>query len=512
MPTTTPRRAWIGLAVLALPTLLLSLDMSVLYLALPSISADLHLSPSQQLWAMDVYGFFIAGFLVTMGTLGDRIGRRRLLMIGGAAFATASVVAAFAPNATMLIAARAVLGIAGATLMPSTLALISTMFPDPARRATAIAIWMSCFMGGMTVGPLAGGLLLQAFWWGAAFLLGVPVMLVLLLAGPRLLPEARDESAGRLDLASVGLSLGAVLPVVYGLKELATAGPAPLAFAALAVGLLVGTAFVRRQLRLDDPLLDLRLFRRRALTGALGVNLGVGVIMAGTFLLLTRWLQLVAGLSVLRAGLVLVPLQVAMMAATLSVPRLATRVRPARVMAGGLLLGALGLVAISQVAASSPVVLVVGGLLLASVGIAAPTALGTDLVVGSVPTAKAGSAGALSETSGEFGVALGVAVLGSLGSLVYRTTLDVPAGTPAADAETARGGLESAVGLTSPGLADAARAAFSAGLGTAAAVGAVVLVGLAAVALTALRDVPVLGSKPPEPADATESSPALVGA
>ena len=301
-PATTGRRAWIGLAVLALPTLLLSLDMSVLYLALPALSADLGLGPTAQLWAMDVYGFMIAGFLVTMGTLGDRIGRRRLLLIGAAAFGVASVIAAFSNGPAMLIASRALLGVAGATLMPSTLGLIRTMFPDPRARGTAIAIWMSCFMGGMTIGPLIGGVLLEAFWWGAAFLMGVPVMALLLVLGPVLLPESRDTGAGRLDLVSVALSLGAVLAVVHGLKSLAATGPEPGALASLVVGLAVGALFVRRQLRLDDPLLDLRLFRHRAPAGVLAIGLGGGVVMAGTFLLLTLYLQLVAGLSVLTVG------------------------------------------------------------------------------------------------------------------------------------------------------------------------------------------------------------------
>jgi len=505
---TTPRRAWVGLAVLALPTLLLSLDMSVLYLALPAMTADLDLSPSQQLWAMDVYGFLIAGFLVTMGTLGDRIGRRRLLLIGGAAFAAASVVAAFAPNAGLLIAARALLGVAGATLMPSTLALISTMFTDPRARATAISIWMTCFMGGMTIGPLAGGLLLETFWWGAAFLLGVPVMAVLLVAGPLLLPETRDESAGRLDLASVGLSLGAVLPVVYGLKDLAAHGPGLVALAALAVGLAVGAVFVRRQLRLDDPLLDLRLFRRRALAGALGVNLGGGVVMAGTFLLLTQWLQLVAGLSVFWAGLVLVPLQFAMALATLSAPWLASRFRPATVMVGGLVLGAGGLAGLVGIGVGTPVALVIGGFLFASMGVAMPAALGTDLVVGSVPTEKAGSAGALSETSGELGIALGVATLGSLAALVHRSALVVPPGTPAPAADAAGRGIAEASTTGLPALVDAARSAFSTALGVAGGVGAVVFLALAGLAWATLRRVPPLGTvehgdrATPEPAGA----------
>jgi MFS transporter, DHA2 family, multidrug resistance protein len=493
-PATTGRRAWIGLAVLALPTLLLSLDMSVLYLALPALSADLGLGPTAQLWAMDVYGFMIAGFLVTMGTLGDRIGRRRLLLIGAAAFGVASVIAAFSNGPAMLIATRALLGVAGATLMPSTLGLIRTMFPDPRARGTAIAIWMSCFMGGMTIGPLIGGVLLEAFWWGAAFLMGVPVMALLLVLGPVLLPESRDTGAGRLDLVSVALSLGAVLAVVHGLKSLAATGPELGALTSLVVGLGVGALFVRRQLRLADPLLDLRLFRHRAPAGVLAIGLGGGVVMAGTFLLLTLYLQLVADLSVLTVGLVLAPLQAAMVVASLLAPRLAQSIRPARVMAGGLLIGAVGLAVVGLLGAGEGggTLVLLGGFLLASVGIALPTALGTDLLVGSVPEEKAGSAGALSETSGELGIALGVATLGSLATAVYRDDLVVPPGTPAPLAEAARTGITEAIAAgPTPELFDAVATAFTAGLGWAATGGALVFAGLAGLALVAFRQVPV---------------------
>jgi MFS transporter, DHA2 family, multidrug resistance protein len=246
--------------------LLLSLDISVLYLALPQITADLHVSATQQLWVMDIYGFLIAGFLITMGTLGDRIGRRRLLMIGASAFGVASVLAAYSVNAEMLIATRALLGIAGATLMPSTLALITNMFRDEHQRGVAIAVWMCCFMGGMTIGPLIGGTLLENFWWGSAFLLGVPVMALLLGSAPLLLPEFRDPDAGRLDLTSVALSLATILPVIYGIKEFARQGWSPTNAAAVIVGLAFGFGFVRRQRRLPNPLLDLGLFRRGAFT------------------------------------------------------------------------------------------------------------------------------------------------------------------------------------------------------------------------------------------------------
>src|SRR6266498_555359 len=298
------RREWVGLAVLALPTLLLSLDVSVLYLALPHLAADLRPSGTQQLWIMDIYGFMLAGFLGTMGTLGDRIGRKRLLLVGAAAFGVASGVAAYATSPGMLIATRALLGVAGATLAPSTLALISNMFRDARQRGTAIAVWVSCFMGGTAIGPLVGGLLLERFWWGSAFLLGVPVMVLLLVTGPVLLPEYRNPQAGRLDLASVALSLAAILLVIYGLKELATNGVEPVPIAAVVAGVAVGGGFVRRQHTLPSPLLDLHLFANRSFSAALGVSLLVGATMGGAFLFVNQYLQLVVGAFAVADGAV----------------------------------------------------------------------------------------------------------------------------------------------------------------------------------------------------------------
>jgi DHA2 family multidrug resistance protein-like MFS transporter len=238
------RREWVGLAVLALPTLLVALDLFVMLLAVPHLSAALGASSTQQLWILDIYGFMVAGLLLTMGTLGDRIGRRRLLLLGAAAFGTASILAAWSANPEMLIAARALLGIAGATLSPSTLSLIMTLFRDPKQQASAVGIWAGCFVAGAIIGPIVGGVLLEHFWWGSVFLLGVPAMVLLLLVGPRLLPEFRNPHAGRLDLASVALSLGAILPIVYGLKELARGGWQPLPVATIVVGLVVGWRFV----------------------------------------------------------------------------------------------------------------------------------------------------------------------------------------------------------------------------------------------------------------------------
>jgi DHA2 family multidrug resistance protein-like MFS transporter len=479
--TRAGRREWIGLAVLGLPTLLLSLDMSVLHLAVPHLAADLRPSSTELLWIIDIYGFMIAGFLVTMGTLGDRIGRRKLLMAGGAAFGLASVVAAFSTSPAMLIGARAVLGIAGATLMPSTLALISNMFRDPRQRGTAIAVWMSCFMGGMVIGPVVGGLLLSVAWWGSVFLLGVPVMVLLLVTAPKLLPEYRDENAGRLDLASVALSLGAILPVVFALKEIAKDGTSLSTVVVLLAGLGIGVVFTRRQQRLAHPMLDLSLFRNRTFTAALCIMLVGALTMGGVFLLISQYLQLVAGLTTAQAGIALVPQAGAVVVGSMIAPRLARRFRPEFVLGFGMLVAAVGLVLFTQISDGNGVVLVVLGLSVSAFGMGPQGVLGTEMVIGAVPPQKAGAASAMSETSAEFGIAMGIAVFGSIGTAVYRAQL--PADAPA----EARESLANAANLGNGALLDAARTAFTSGLHTVAAVGATIVVVFAVVGMVTLR-------------------------
>ncbi|MER6829434.1 MFS transporter [Streptosporangium sp. NPDC000563] len=484
-------RPWIGLAVLALPTLLISLDVSVLYLALPQLGAGLHADATQQLWILDIYSFMIAGFLVTMGALGDRIGRRRLLLIGAAAFGVASIVAAYATSAETLIAARALLGVAGATLMPSTMALIRNMFPDPKQMGMAIGVWFSCFMGGATLGPLVGGLLLQHFWWGSVFLLGVPFMVLLLIAGPFLLPEFKAERPEHpIDLLSVALSLTAILPVIYGLKSLARDGWQPVALAAIVAGVAIGVLFVRRQRILAEPLLDLGLFANRTFSTALGIMLLGGVVMAGLSLLASLYLQNVAGLSPLSTGMWLIPQNIAMVVGSMVAPALARKWPAGVVTALGLAIAGVGLLVVTQVTTTGSGLLVVG-LVLASGGISFPMALTMNLMLAAAPPEKAGSAASVSETSAEFGIAMGIATLGSLGTVVYRSVLadDLPAGTPAEVAEAATSSLVGALSVAGdvPGLLDAARGAFTSGLNAVGATGAVIFIALALVAAITLR-------------------------
>ncbi|VVJ23443.1 Uncharacterized MFS-type transporter [Amycolatopsis camponoti] len=412
------RREWVGLAVLALPTLLVSLDVFVLVLALPKLAAGLHADGTQQLWIMDTYGFMVAGFMVTMGTLGDRIGRRKLLLIGAAAFGIASVAAAFSTTAGMLIAARAVLGIAGATLAPSTLSLIGTLFKNPQQRAQAIGIWAGCFTVGAIIGPMVGGFLLEHFWWGSVFLLGVPAMVLLLVIGPKLLPEYRDEQAGRLDLPSVGLSLAAILPAVYGVKELARDGVHPLPAVSLITGLAVGYVFYKRQRALKDPLVDFSLFAAKAFRTTLGGMLLFSMLGGTTMLFTAQFLQVAQHLSPVGAALGLLPGMAASTVSFLAAPHLARRVKANVLIAGGVALAAAGMAILAVVDPAAGAGWPALGFAVTSLGVGPMVALGTDLVVGSVPQRKAGAAASLAQTVNEFGYALGIATVGTLGNAV----------------------------------------------------------------------------------------------
>jgi MFS transporter, DHA2 family, multidrug resistance protein len=494
MPTTPKagRREWIGLAVIALPCLLYSMDLTVLFLAVPELSADLEPSSSELLWISDIYGFMLAGLLITMGTLGDRIGRRRLLMIGAAGFGAASVLAAFSTSAAMLIASRALLGVAAATLAPSTLSLIRNMFLDDRQRTFAIAVWVTSFSAGAAIGPIVGGVLLEFFWWGSVFLLAVPVMAVLLAIGPRLLPEFRDPGAGRLDLLSAAQSLVAVLAVIYGVKRIAESGLDPAAAGSILLGAAVGAVFIRRQRRLTEPLVDLRLFRAPAFSAALGMNTAALLVVFGGEFLIAQYLQLVVGLSPLEAGLWTLPSAAGFIVASLLAPALVRRVAPGLVVAGGLALAAAGFALLTLVDGADSLEIVVAGSVLLALGASPVVTLSTDLIVGAAPPERAGVASGLSETSAELGGALGIALLGTIGAAIYRREVadEVPAGVPADAADAARdtlGGALGAAGDLPGGLLDAATDAFAQGVQAAALVSAALMIALAVAALRLLR-------------------------
>jgi DHA2 family multidrug resistance protein-like MFS transporter len=491
------RREWLGLAVLALPALLVAMDLSVLYLAVPRLTADLRPAGTQLLWITDVYGFMLAGFLVPMGTLGDRIGRRRLLMIGATVFGAACVLAAYSTTATMLIAGRTVLGIAGATLAPSALALIGSMFQQPRQRTFAVGVWVTSLSAGGAVGPILGGLLLQFFWWGSAFLIGVPVMALLLATGRRLLPEHRGAGSGRLDLASVALSLATVLPFVYGLKQTAQHGPGWPALSII-IGLACGTVFVRRQRRLADPLFDVRLFRTPAFATALAVNTFGFFALMGAFFFTAQYLQLVLRLPPLRAGLWTVPSFGGFIAGSLLTPLIVRRIPAAWATVAGLVLAAVGFWTLTRIDDRSGLAVLVTGSVVLSVGLAAVFTLVTNAVIGSAPPARAGAASAMSETATELGGALGIAVLGSIGAAIYRHLVagSIPPGVPAQAARSARDTLGGAVSASADlprqlatTTLDSARAAFTDSLHVVAAVSAATVAALAILTAITLRHV-----------------------
>jgi len=502
-PAQAGRREWIGLAVLALPCLLYSMDLTVLNLAVPQLSAALQPSSSQLLWIVDIYGFMVAGALITMGTLGDRIGRRRVLLIGAVAFGAASVFAAFVTSAEMLILARALLGIAAATLAPSTLSLIRNMFHDPQQRTVAIGIWVASFSAGGAIGPVIGGVLLEYFWWGSVFLVALPVMAMLLILGPILLPEYKDPRAGRLDILSAVLSLVAVLPMIYGIKRLAEQGANGLSVAAIAFGLAMGTIFVRRQLRLADPMIDMTLFRSASFSTALAINI-IGIFIAfGMFLFLAQYFQLVLGMGALEAGLWMAPMGVTFIIGSMVAPMIIRHLRPGTVLALGLAVAAIGYVMIARAGGPSGFTFLMVGSIVFCIGLSPVFTLTTELVIGTAPPERAGAAAAMSETSAEFGGALGIAILGSLAAAAYRSRMTgaMPADLPPAAAEAARstlgGAMTVAEGLpaaSAEALLQAARLAFSQGFFLSVLACAVIAALGAVLAMVMLRRVQVGGA------------------
>ncbi|MFC4472596.1 MFS transporter [Streptomyces xiangluensis] len=486
------RREWFATSVLMLPLLLVGMDVSVLYFAIPDISADLEPSGTQQLWIFDMYAFVLAGLLMTMGSLGDHIGRRRLLLIGAAAFGAASLVAAYANSAETLIAARAVLGIGGATLMPSTMALIRTMFTNEAQRAKAIGLWSGVMTAGIALGSVMSGFLVQHFWWGSVFLVNLPAMVLLLILGPILLPESRNPAPGRFDLLSVPLSMAAVLPVIYGLKEISSEGWNVRYVISVTVGLLFAALFVHRQRTIASPMISPTLFRGRGFAPAVSLNLLSMFAMMGSAYFTTQYLQSVLGKSSMEAALWgLLPSTAVGIAAPVAAQLVQRGVNRAHVVAGGFVVAACGY-GMLTVAGTDSLWLVLGGAAVIASGIVVVMSQMMDLALGTVPVERAGTASSVLETGAEFGGALGMAVLGSIGTAVYRH--EIPASAPGPAHETLGGALAVAgqmPGRAGEALVTAAREAFTNGMQAAAIAATVLLLGAAVLASVTLRRVRV---------------------
>ncbi len=489
------RREWLALLVLAIPAFIVGLDMTVLHLAVAELSAELEPSSSELLWIVDSYGFMVAGFLITMGTLGDRIGRRRLLLIGMSGFIAFSVLASLADSAEGLIAARALLGVCGATIAPSTIALIRTVFVTDQHRLVAISVWAVAWFGGMAVGPIASGLVIELSSWSSVFLIAVPFLLPLLvLAGP-LLPEAKDPDAGRIDFASVALSLLGVVAVIYGFKHAAEDGLDAVTAGTLLVGVSLVALFVRRQAVLEHPLLDLAMLRNQKVAAALSTQTIAVIALGGTQFFIAQYLQLVLGYSALEAGAWLILPTVAGILSTFLGPTLAQRFRPASVIAGGMLVAGVALASLVALAATESLLLGLVGYGLLWVGLGPMFALCADLIVGAAPEEKAGSAGALSETGNEFGFALGIGMLATAGIALYRRGVEVPPGLGEREREAAVDSLGGAIAVADGLPADvggallaSGNAAFSDGMALSAGIGSVLCLAGALWVSFALRD------------------------
>ncbi len=487
-------RGWSALVVLMLPVLLISVDNTVLSFALPEISIALHPSGTQQLWIVDAYPLVLAGLLVTMGALGDRYGRRRMLLIGATGFALISAMAAFAPSAEMLIAARAAMAVFGAMIMPATLSLLRSVFTDRGQRRLAIAIWASIFSAGAALGPVVGGVLLEHFGWGSVFLMAVPVLIPLVVLVPLLVPESKDPAPGRIDPVGILLSMLAFVPVVYAIKEISVHGVSAMLGLLVVVSIGAGILFVRRQLSSASPMLDMRLFRRGAFTGAILVNMLSLMALVGFLYFVAQHLQLILGMGSMEAGLALVPGLAAMIVSGLVVVPISARVSPRIVIPAALVFSVTGYVLVAATASRADATGLVLAFVCLGIGIGAAETVSNELILASAPPAKAGAASAVSETAYEVGSVLGTAVLGGILTAIYRAQLVLPAGLDDAAATAARETLGGAVSTAqtlpaaaAEALQEAAGSAFDSGVVVTSLIGAGLVVLAAVVAATTLR-------------------------
>ncbi|MFD9391614.1 MFS transporter [Streptomyces sp. NPDC060000] len=428
---------WVVLVVLCVSLLLVAVDATVLHVAVPAVTEDLRPGAIELLWIVDTYPLVCASLLILFGTLGDRVGRRRILLLGYALFGVASALAAFAGSAQTLILARALLGVGGAMIMPATLSILRQVFPDRRERALAIGIWSAVAAVGAAIGPLLGGFLLEHFWWGSVFLVNIPLMLVSLPVGRLLLPESRGTSDGPWDVVGALMAAAGLFGVVLGVKQLGSGELGPLTVAPLLVGALLIVLFVRRQRRRRHPLVDLGMFGRRAFSTSVGCIVLAMLALVGLELIAAQYLQLVLGLSPLETGLRLLPLTFAAMAAGLAGARLLRQFGPRRMVCGGFVLTALAVLTLTAMGGSDNTGLLLFGFLLLGFGLETTLFAAYESMLSEAPPEQAGGAAAIGETSYQLGAGIGIALLGSVMNAAYAPGLKSVPGVPASASDAA---------------------------------------------------------------------------
>ena len=481
-------RRWGALAVLTASLLVITMDMTILNIALPQMAAELHPTSAQQLWIIDVYSLVLAGLLVSFAALADRWGRKRMLMLGYTLFGLASLFVLVTSSAEAVILIRAFLGIGGAMIMPTTLSLIRVTFTDPRERATALSIWAAVSGLGAAVGPLIGGVLLEHFSWHAAFLVNVPLMLAGVIAGILVLPESRVQNPGRWDFLAALLSFAGMTLIIWAIKTFAAESSflVPSALTAFAAGAALLAWFIVRCLRSSAPLLELALFRNRPFSAGIIAALGSSFAMGAALLLLAQWMQIIDGATPIEAGVRLIPVAIAGAVASLAAPPIAARIGARSVLAGGIALAGIGMLAIGLQPGELRYTTVLAALVLVGFGTGS-LAIGSAMIMHGTPEDKAGSAGAIEETSYELGAVLGVAILGSIAAILYRAGLSgnaVITGLGSAGAKQANDSLGAAAAIADelgrPELLAAASRAFTDSMQTTGIVGGVCMLAIAA--------------------------------
>ncbi|WP_429932743.1 MFS transporter [Agrobacterium vitis] len=418
---TTSRQAWRGLFTVLALVLLVSMDGSVLYLAMPRVTSAITPTADQALWILDIYGFVVGSLLITFGNIGDRFGRLKLIVVGALLFGAGSVGAAFSTSPESLIGFRALMGLGGATLLPSGLAIVAALFPDPRERAQAIGIFAATFAAGFAIGPMVGGFLLKSFeWWGVVFLINVPVVVVFIMIAPLTLKEVRASHSGRIDLLSLLLSFVGILLFTYSVKHAAAVGFSGTQLLSGGAGIAAIAWFVHRQGTIQYPLMDLTLFRDRVFTVAILAGLLSLVVWAAAGYMMGIYLQSVLHYDVLTTAFLMLPGAVVLTATCILTPRIIEHIgRRSGLIATYMLIGA-GVAMLLFTTAEHGVGFVIASSVIASVGYGFSFSLVAEVAVSAVPAERAGAAGAIAETSNELGNALGISLLGSVAALVFR--------------------------------------------------------------------------------------------